>query len=361
MPRKILVFGLILGILGLIAGCSKNSTSPVDNNSNIAAAFGGYTATDEQPYFGDPTLAAKLGGDQPYTDAISLSPSLDSLVNIDSSAGIYAFRIVWGHLDYDSASTTPTDWSGSLKINRGAELVRRTINFEPSQDYIMPRTDPTLIEWVSQTTVFHDGIFVNVFVPPADSTDTSAATITFTTAPFTISYNLKDIQNLDTVYTLDDSNVVAITAIKYSRLFCPKGFLAGFWGTDTLGNGIFYGNWMTHNGIVLGVVKGNWGIPDTNGDVQNIFVGKYIDMTGKFEGLMKGTYGPRPNWHASDMGKMRAGGWFKGNFYDGNGGVLGDLYGRYKSVPRDAEMGFFQGRWKVLCTHDNEDNSGDDN
>ncbi len=361
MSRKIFIFGLILGVLALVAGCNKNSTAPKENVSSIASEFGGYAPTDELPYFGDPTLAAKLGGDQPYTDAISLSPSLDSLVTTDSAAGIYAFRIVWGHLDYDSASTTPTDWSGSLKISRGAELVRRTINFEPSQDYILPRTDPTLVEWVSQTTVFHDGIFVNVYIPKADSGDTTPATITFTTAPFTFSYNLKDIQNLDTVYTLDDSSVVAITAIKYSRLFCPKGFLAGFWGTDSLGNGIFYGNWMTHNGIILGVVKGNWGIPDTAGNIQNIFVGKYIDITGKFEGLMKGTYGPRPNWHASDMGKRRAGGWFMGNFFNGDGGILGSLNGRYKSMPRWAEMGFFQGRWKVLCPSDSADDyeSGD--
>jgi hypothetical protein len=40
-------------------------------------------------------------------------------------------------------------------------------------------------------------------------------------------------------------------------------------------------------GAVVGTVKGNWGT-DTTG--QNVFVGKYIDNDGKFQGLLRGSW-----------------------------------------------------------------------
>lgn len=349
MFRKTLILLLSIGLIALLAGCGKDSTSSNSEDLNkIAAQFGGFTPTNELPYFGDPTLAAKLGGDKPYDDPIAAGE--DSLVG-DTGISLYAIRIVWGRLAYDSASTTPTDWTGSLKVSRGIEILRRTINFEPARDSILPRTDRSLIEWVSQTTVFHDGIFVNVFVPPADSSDTntSPVTLTFDTAPFKITFNIDQLNGLDTVYYLSDSNAVAVQAFRFTWRYCPRGFLAGFWGTDDSGNGIFYGNWMTCNGKILGQVKGKWGIPDSTGEIQRVFVGKYIDINGRFEGLLKGDYGPMPNIHASEKAMCRAGGWFKGNFYDRDLNILGDLRGRYKSHPRDAAMGFFHGRWKVAC------------
>jgi hypothetical protein len=342
--RNLLLLILAVGVLIFPIGCDKDSASSTDN-SDLSDEFGGFTTSDEDPLLVDTAIVAKLSEDQAFLDPVLDTPIVDSAVT-DSTAEIYAFRIVWGRLSYDSTVTTVTDWSGSLELTHGVQVVRRVINFESGHDYILPRTDPKLIEWISKTTSYHDGIFANVYI---SSTEKTNAAITFTTAPFTISYSLKDIDSLDTVYYLDDSNVVAIHAFRFEWQKCPKGFLAGHWGTDDSGNGIFYGSWMTHNGQILGYVKGNWGIPDTSGNLQNIFFGKYVDINGKFLGLLKGHYYFHPNWHANENARKHAGGWFAGHYYDANGVKKGDLGGRYKSRPFEEGAGFFHGRWKTDC------------
>ncbi len=348
--RKLLFLLLGVAMISLPLGCSKEETSTNNNNNDVSKEFGGFSPADEQPYFGDTSLVTKLSGDQEFEDSVSDSASVDSLA-ADSGVVIYAFRIVWGRLAFDSTVTAVTDWSGSLEVSHGVEIVRRTINFEPPQDYILPRTDRKVIGWVSKTWGYHDGILANVYL---NSLDKVNASIAFKTAPFTISYNFADIDNLDTVYYLSDSNAVAIRAFKYEYHGCPKGFLSGEWGTNDSGNGVFRGSWMTHNGIILGYVKGIWGVPDSNGNPQNLFYGKYIDITGRFQGLIKGHYFPHPNIYANDMARRHAGGWFEGHFYDANGVVKGEIEGRYKARPHDEGMGFFHGRWKTDCPSDDE-------
>ncbi len=348
--RNLLIFFLALAMVSLPIGCSKDSTSP-NHGNNISNQFGGFTASNEQPYFGDTALISSLSSDQVFEDSLPDSTEQDSL-NHDTSAAIYSLRIVWGRLAYDSLVTTVTDWSGSLEITNGVEILRRTINFEPMQDYILHRTDPRKIEWVSKTTSYHDGILVDIYVNATEKINTA---VTFSTAPFTISYYLQDLAGLDTTYYLSDSNAVSVRAVKNEHHGCLKGFLAGQWGTDDSGNGVFDGSWMTHNGIILGYIRGIWGIPDSSGNIDNAFYGKYIDVNGNFVAFLKGDFFPHPNMHANHMAMMRAGGWFEGNFYDAGGAIKGDIKGRYKSRPHNEGSGFFQGRWKTDCPSDDDD------
>lgn len=364
MLKRILVLTLLSGLLAFMAGCSKDSASP-EQELSIAQQFGGFTPTDEAPNFGDPDLTAGLAVEAEYNDIYLDSLDYDSVVNLPA-INAYALRIIWGSPCFDSTITELTDWTGSLSMSRGGMILRRTIGFEPNQDYILPRTDRKLIEWVSFTSVHHDGIFVYLFVPPFDSLLDSMAvdtpvTVTFDTEPFEFSFRLDDLSRLDTVFYLDDSvNVVAFRAFKITPRLCPGGFLEGKWGVDSTGQGIFKGRWISRNGMLAGYVKGIWG-PDTLNDIPRAFYGKWIDVTGRFEGLLKGVYRPHPNWNADETAFSRAGGKFFGYFYDANANPLGALKGHYM-MPRwfsDDGMGYFAGRWKTFCGRSIDDDDDD--
>ncbi|MBU8934403.1 MAG: hypothetical protein KOO62_10400, partial [candidate division Zixibacteria bacterium] len=278
---------------------------------------------------------------------------------------------VWGRLCYDSTVTEVTDWTGSLTISRGAEIIRRVIRFEPGQDFILERTDIKLIEWQSLTTVHNDGIAVDLFVPrPNPTFDTTLipevnsfddttwvtvvdtvypelepVTLTFETGPYSRVFSMEELITLDTIILLDDSNVVAFHAFKLDHRPCPRGFLAGKWGFNEEGEGVFRGIWMTKRGRIDGYLRGTFG---ENSDGLKVFFGKWISSSGEFEGFLKGLYGPHPNYHANGHAFGKGRGWFSGKIFNANRIEIGVLKGRFGSSPEDSN-GFFQGRWKLRC------------
>ncbi|UCD16793.1 MAG: hypothetical protein JSV44_10085 [Candidatus Zixiibacteriota bacterium] len=356
MYRNLLMLLLTLVLAGFLVGCSSETSTSVDDRESIADSFGGLEPTDEAPAFGDPVIASEMVEDENFDDPLLTSPDVESLIN-DANVSAYALRIIWGSLEYDPSVTTVTDWTGSLKVSDGAIVVRKLIRFEPTQDYILPRTDRKLVEWVSATTVHHDGIFVYVYIPPVVNIDPTVAiqpmTITFDTEPFEITFSVSDLAALDTIHYLDDSvNAVAFRAFKIEPMACPSGFLEGRWGRNSEGQGVFFGRWMAANGFLLGHLRGFWGPEEVNGVTMNVFYGKYIDISGTFKGLIKGIYAPYPGTHADANSFCRcSGGWFLGHFYDAQGTVQGILKGHYMMPRRDAvgAMGYFAGRWKTYC------------
>ncbi|MFQ6008234.1 MAG: hypothetical protein ACE5K8_04705, partial [Candidatus Zixiibacteriota bacterium] len=298
----------------------------------------------------------------------------DSVIS-DLQSGYYHMRIVWGRLHYDSTVTEVTDWTGSLSVSRGIEVIRRVIRFEPGQDYIVrPRTSPQVIEWVSKTTVHHDGIAVDIFVPPEiiilDSTEVAVVdslgdtsyvivvdtvfpepvTVSFETGPYSRSFKLEELRSLDTIVYLDDFNAVAFGAFELHRYPCPRGFLAGKWGFDEDGQGRFRGVWWSRRPQMLGwfisgYLRGHFG---KNQAGLNVFFGKWISATGGFKGFLKGTYGHWPVWVDNPATIMWSGGWFVGRIYNAYHEEIGVLGGCYRSAPWEKD-GFFQGRWKLHC------------
>lgn len=353
----------------------------MSSSSTTTDQFGGYTATNESPAFGDTTLAAASSGEEDYSDPIAASPAVDSLMT-NPDAGFFHLRIVWGRLEYDSTVTTVTDWSGSLSVTRGVELLRRVIRFERGQDYIQPRTDRQSIEWVSKTTVHNDGIGVDIIVPPArpqydttvtyDTTSTGDTVMTivvdtipptpvqvsFQTGPYSRTFTLDELHALDTIVYLDDSNAVAFNSYATERIPCPHGFLTGLWGTNDSGEQVFRGMWMSRAGIITGYLKGTY---DSNDSTGNTFVGKWIDNSGLFQGFIKGTWGQRPDFHASANAFKHAGGWFKGYIYDANNSQIGVLNGKFREAFRtDIQKGYLQGHWKLFCPDNSSGQTPDD-
>lgn len=357
-------------ILIWAVGCSNSGTdSQTTDQVNLNDEFAGLTTASEAPGFGDSDLLAADAEEVDVDDPVAASSAVLAM-ETDPSSGVFRFRAVWGHLRLDTTETEATSFDGSIEMSRGAVLIRRTIRFELAQDYIVPRVERTLLEWVSTTTIHNDGIVADLIVPELrDSYDTTVTIVvdslgdtsrvitvdtipadptpvevTFTCGVYSRTFSLGELAALDTVVLLDDSNEIAIQAFQRTR--CGKGSLAGRWGVDENGQGVFAGIWIDHTGSMAGWVRGYYGVND---DGDRVFAGKWINRAGTFEGFVAGSWKPQPNINSSDIAKLRAGGSFEGHIYNANREEIGDLAGKYKGA-ENARGGFFQARWRHRCT-----------
>ena len=360
--------GTMLAVLVLLVwatGCSEQALEPsATDGLNLTDEFGGYTATAEKPAFGDETLLAEEEEEQEVDDPILASPAADSIIN-DPMSGIFRLRIVWGRLELDTTVTELTDWSGSLSVTRGAEVVRRLIRFEEGQDYLLERTDRRLVEWVSYTSVHNDGIVVDLYIPPPrpimdtimmpdsmghdsmmiDTIWPDPATVTFETGPYTRTFTLAELAALDTVVELEDGNAIAFHGLRIPRTSCRRGFLYGEWSADEEGGARFRGMFTNRAGDVIGFVKGHAGTDD---DGRRVLFGKWISRDGRFEGFLRGSWAPHPNRHGNMEAFQHAGGRFRGVLFNADRAPIGEFRGRYFSAPWGGQ-GFFQARWRLNC------------
>jgi len=369
MLKKLAYMLVAALLLSWMIGCSSSSVD-TSGSTDLSEQFGGYTADDEQVAFGDNALLDDAAAEEDYNDAMAAVPAVDSLIE-DPDAGYYHLRIIWGNMLCDSTPVsyiTPTDWSGSLTISRGATILRRVIRFEYGQDYIVPRTEPAAIAWVSQTSIHNDGIGVDLYVrtPQAqidttyivdslldttivviDTTtpDMEPVTVTFAAGPYTNTFTMDQIAALDTVIAIDANNSVAFCGFRFDHVPCGRGFMAGHWGYDDGGNGIFRGMWLNTVGYTVGYYDGTWAV-DTLG--VKSFVGKWIHADGSFGGFLRGQWDYHPGYHANQNALRRAGGWYWGEIYDANGDPIGLMKGNYRSHPQ-FRNGSMNGRWKLRC------------
>ncbi|MFQ5454204.1 MAG: hypothetical protein ACE5D6_08465, partial [Candidatus Zixiibacteriota bacterium] len=360
MMFKRIIFPLFaLGFLFWGMGCSENSTDPevLTGEVDLESEFGGYLATPESPGFDNPDLIEEASNDVEFDDPMLGTSDVDSIIS-DPDAGYYHLRIAWGQLSYDSTVNVVTDWSGSLSITRGAEIIRRVIHFEPGQDYIIERTDRKLIEWASVTTVHNDGIAIDIVIPPSlPEFDTTVVTeitpegdtvetivvdtvypvldpveVAFETGPYSRTFTLEEIAALDTIVYLDDSNAVAFHGLKLDRMPCPRGFLGGYWGYDEEGRSIFCGVWMSQFGYISGYLRGHYGV---NENGFKVFFGKWISRTGEFSGFLRGVYGYFPEPVNFENPNKVVPGWFEGMIYSREKERIGYLKGKFKSSTTD--------------------------
>jgi hypothetical protein len=343
--KKIFLLALLLAGLGLVMGGCSSSTDPAEIESNLED-FGQFTATDEaSPDFGDADLAEVLADteEEEYDDPVAESPVVINMNNL-GHPDVFGFRMIWGNLPRDTNVTKFTDWSGSLTISRGAIVVTHLIKFEPGQDYLLPRYNdtgyyiPEELHWVSQTSWHMDGLATKLYIPPSVNEDT--VTLTYESDQLSISFTIDQLEDLDTLIDVDYGNAVSFQAIR-CELWADsptRGHLAGRWGRDDNGQGIFYGRWMNSNGRLVGAIKGVWGIDDAG---NQVFIGKWIDRSGKFRGFVKGLWYQDP---LSD--NVRASGRFRGMIFNAERLRIGYLHGHY-TMRTDRPGGYFAGKWCV--------------
>ncbi|MEW5700726.1 MAG: hypothetical protein AB1792_00650 [Candidatus Zixiibacteriota bacterium] len=345
----------------LVAGCSGDPAvnSRTSGDLDLSSAFGGYDDADEAPVFGDATMAAYLAEDEPLSDPSFASEQIDSLMDLPG-ARVFRLAIRWGMLAGDSTNTTVTDWSGSVRLRRGAVAVRRLIRFERGQDYVVrPRENRSRLDWVSATSVNFDGLLLVIIDPPVPpDSNWPANALEFTTTPYAHSFSIDELASLDEMVTVDQlGNQIAFNGRELDLEPCGGGPLEGVWArrpSDSVGH--FFGKWMSTDGALTGHLRGHFGIR-ANG--ERVFFGKYIGPAGHVRGLLRGTWGEDPNDANS--------GWFAGIWAARDGLPVGTLHGRWHAAPREAGVrdrqgpgqmgfegvdwngGFFSGSWERSC------------
>ncbi len=315
------------------AACAAQSSS---DTSEVAAAIeqpnGGLDTTDEAPQFGDEAdfSAAGIEADSAATDTMASDPRITAIANA-AGADVHQIVVLWGKLPADPSATDTRDWSGQLQLSRGAIVVDRKVAFEAATDSLLPRTAIDTVAFTSITGPASDGLALRI-LENAASTDPLTLTYTPNDGSAALVLDLTQLEAGPIV--IDAGNGYKLVAIgEPSDPNCRGGFMRGRWHALTAHLGRFLGVVADRSGAVIGHVRGFYG-ERKNGD-QDVF-GKFIDLDGKFIGLLAGTY---------------ANGEYKARWID-RGGDHGAAHGVYFEAPT-LRGGGFLGRWaEAACSED---------
>ena len=307
-----------------------------DLNLSLDDANGGYDATAESPGFGDPEFARMFPEDVAAGDALQNDVEILA-IEADPASRVTYLRVAWGQLQRERDQEIVTDWSGTIRVDRGAIVVLRRIQFEPLTDWIVfPREDEKLVELFSQTSSRFDGLLLKIVDPDPASGEPNALTLELGTATFTMPVG--ELAGYSEILDTDDlGNQLSVQSP--AILGCPNGFLNGIWVGDGPGHarGIFRGAVLAYGGGLLGHMRGHWGVNDAD---ERVFRGKMIDTDGAFLAFVEG------NWSGGG-GDLSGRGAFEGVMLNENDMVTGSLGGHFRLALRRG--GFLAGRWVEIC------------
>lgn len=366
MKRNLLAI-TIATLLVLAGGCQwfDNGTAPVSADReqviDLDSPTGGFTFTDEEPAFGEPELYEPMFNEVAVDDTTNDNEQVKALFR-HRHVKIFRMRAIWGKLVTTYADTLegnycPLDWSGSMRLDGGAVLIERIIAFEPED--AVERESVSTISWTSNTGPSVDGLQVMLVVPwgPADSTsEWIEPKLVFETGPYSMEFPISELMEMSLLEPVDDcGNGITINSYNLAA-FCPYGFLAGGWksippdtiapvdtnDTEKVVLGLYRGIWISERGTPGGYLRGAFG---TNSSGDHVFVGKYIDMTGKFKGILRGHYGLSPE--IVDEAAYPYG-FFRGIWIGEDRTQSGGLMGHW--IAREDGFGFFHGLWGMDCT-----------
>ena len=328
--------------------------------------YAGFKETDEEPDFGDVTIASAPDlneeADAPEDTAEEQDLEAidgDGLLSDDPTVevdGVRATRILvavsWGHMLRPAGATSddatdPADaperevlnMSGTLSVANGALRIKRRLAFEDNDYIVRPRTSIREVEFVSHTLPATDGLLVEVIAHPRLGTGPdSPPVLTLNTASFEGSLEIAPGMRLSKVVRIDDTgNGVAYHVFRPTQDGddCREGMVVGRWiktreTEDGRPLGKFMGRYIAADGTTGGKVKGYWG-KRING--SNVFFGKVINREGAFVGTL--------------AGKARAGK-LRGRFLGKERRVRGVIHGMYRHAP-EADGGLFRARYSQLC------------
>ena len=368
--------GKILGLIALViflgAGCNFLDSTSSSSDTDITPAVidldsptGGYTETDEHPAFGEEYKFELMGEEPLYGDPLENDDAIAAIIR-HRYAKVFRFRSIWGNLvnatsDSAFASCCEVDWTGGIHFEGGYILIEKTIRFDPN-DYIT-RIDGSTIEWVSKTCPHVDGIQVKLVLPPgpeyytfSDSSEAEIVTpaLHFKAGPFERTFTIEELESLQMMEPVDRCGNGIMIGSHIIPPDCPNGYLFGNWNStqpDSLFDeetgelrgvllGTFRGIWFSEHGIAAGYLKG---IAGTNSIGEQKFFGKYINMYGRFKGILRGDYGISPALYAEDPPF----GWFEGEWLGRYLKRQGDLKGKW--VADEEGYGFFHGQWVNDC------------
>ena len=330
-------------VVFLVTACSNDQLiSPDDNPGEVEEVslekeFGGYTTNDEQIAFGDAEIMEEFGEDAQVFDAISDDPETVDDLNSDRVEAYY-LRITWGLLEGDSTATEVIDFSGSVEINKGTLVLLRKIRFEDRDFIHLPRESRQKIEFTSFTRPHFDGIAIAVINNDTTKEDIEG-TLTVNTGSYSKVLTFSELDSLDLIESVGDGGHEVSIVSRYKEIMpFAGGFLSGRWVKTRPNGGIFKGRWINSLATNAGHLHGIWGI---NRRGEKVFFGKYISLSGRFQGLLAGEW---ENTRDED------GGVFKGRWVNRALTTVGTLKGHYKTGRQGDRRGFFHGRWHVSHT-----------
>ncbi|MGQ9603471.1 MAG: hypothetical protein ACUVUU_04610 [bacterium] len=337
MRKKLYIVALMAFAL-LMAACEStdNDISPIGDQD-----YGSYTTTDEDPAFGDSELLTLFQEDPQYQDPLANDTAIRNAER-NRYAKHYLVRILWGNLDTLTAASDPTgdcpitDWSGSIMVNGGVISILRLVRFE-TDDGAVPSRSAREFSWISHTSNDVDGILFKVIDTPNPATETLDI-LQFKTKQYEIRIPFSALVDYSNFVFIDECNKISIVATQIYPSRCPGGFLEGLWISETNSSGYFKGVWFGYDGSISGYVRGEYNTIDGN----RVLFGKWIDSSGGFGGLLKGTWSPLP--------KVRRGpdGSFEGFWVDDDSTRAGWFKGHY-CFRRESDQGWFHGKWRLDC------------
>ena len=330
---KTTLFGI--GALMIALGAAGCTTDELDDAGQIASEIemenGGLDMEDEAPMFGEPELYADadLVDEVPYDDSMESDTEVAAAMNAPDAV-VYNATVLWGQFPGDPTNTQPRNWSGTISVNRGAMILRRTIRFEGPTDQVLGRLDPQTIAFTSATMPHHDGMRLTIIDPTPEDAEPLVLTLATANGPDFSATLASLLDGPQSVEVDADGNKIVGVALAQPIDVCNHGFLAGRWHKVADGRGRLLARVTDAEGDTVGHIRGVYGVR-ANGD--KVFFGKYINTAGQFRGIFAGRY---------DDGHF-AGRWITRN------GDLGALGGEYReTIPGPEVGGHMLGRWAEL-------------
>lgn len=328
---KTTLFGIGALMIGLgAAGCTADDLDDSDQiASEIEKEYGGLDMEDEAPMFGmeEDFEAADLAEEVLYDDsAIEGSEAVISMMSVPDAV-VFNAAVLWGQIPGDPTNTQPRNWSGTMSVNRGALILRRTIRFEGPTDNVVGRTDPQTIVFTSATYPHHDGMRLTIIDPTPEDPEPLVLTLATANGPDFSATLGSLLDGPQTTVVDDDGNRIVGVAMAQPIDVCNHGFLAGRWHKVADQRGRLLSRVLDSEGEVVGHLRGVYG-RRANGD--KVFFGKYINTDGQFRGIFAGQY---------DSGSF-VGRWLHRS---GDKGLLGGEY--RETIPGPETGGHMLGRW----------------
>lgn len=315
-----------------LAACT--AATPEDEEADeIASAIeedsGGLDMNDSEPLFGEPEMFADaaIEPDTAVADPMASDPETASTLAAPDAA-LYQAIVLWGQMPPDFHNQDGHEWDGTISINRGAMLVRRTIGFEDATDALEPRTDRRSVSFLSMTLPLVDGLVLTIADPQPSSAD--PLVVTYTAASGAVfSATIADLVSGVQSMAVDESgNRIAAAAMPRAIDPCAHGTLRGRWHRVEEGRGRLIGVVSSADGETVGHMLGVYG---RRASGEQVFFGKYIASDGTFRGLFAGGYRD---------------GRFLGKWIVRDDPDHGVLAGEYRETIDGPETGgLFVGRW----------------
>jgi hypothetical protein len=340
------LFLSVLIMIMILSGCVSHSDgmNSADEAKQASEAlsdpFNALGTDDESQEFDDSEIAAVEGEEEAVEDVFAPADKEGADLPTTPDCNVYSLFMRWGQLTgLNRDASGVTNWTGTISANIGTLAVIRKVAFD-NHDLLSTRTDPKIIEFESYTKPHFDGLRIRYEVCDSDEASLGVdevATITFSAlgAPLTKSYTVSELVELNDLVDGIGENNDRFHALAVKKSDLCQGTIQGRWIQKNDQYGIFKGVVVSTNGLPVGHIKGFFG----EREGENKLVAKIISRTGRFGGILKGSFESN-NFTADVYSKVRD--------------EIGSVDGSFVLPSEQDEVGTFSANYKLDCAQDFE-------